>query len=264
MTQSMNRRTLLFAFLLGAPAFAQLAAPNAAGVSMGHLHIKSRDLTAQRKLWVDVLGGQPGKLGPMETAKLPGILVLYEKGEPSGGTVGTVVNHLGFQVRDLKGTVARLRAAGIQLEVLTTPGNFFIGPDGVRIELMENTALAEPVAFHHVHFFDASATDTQAWYVKTFQAKAGRRANFEAADVPGANLTFTVSPTGATAGTKGRSLDHIGFEVRGLEAFAKKLEAQGVKFDRPYQKIPALGVAIAFFTDPFGTYVELTEGLDKL
>lgn len=260
----MNRRILLFASLLGAPAFAQLAAPNAAGVSMGHVHIKSRDLEAQRKLWVDVLGGKPGKLGPMETAKFPGVLVLYEKGEPSGGTVGSVVNHLGFQVGDLKGTLAKARAAGVQLETWTNPGTFLLGPDAVRVELMENTAIAGPAVFHHVHFFDTSATDTQAWYVKTFEAKAGRRANFEAADLPGVNLTFTVPPTGATATTKGRALDHIGFEVRGLEAFAKKLAAQGVKFDRPYQYIPALGVAIAFFTDPFGTYVELTEGLDKL
>jgi hypothetical protein len=28
--------------------------------------------------------------------------------------------------------------------------------------------------------------------------------------------------------------------------------------------VPALGIAIAFFTDPFGTYIELTEGLDAV
>jgi hypothetical protein len=32
----------------------------------------------------------------------------------------------------------------------------------------------------------------------------------------------------------------------------------------PYRKVPALGIAIAFFTDPWGTYIELTEGLDKV
>ena len=59
-------------------------------------------------------------------------------------------------------------------------------------------------------------------------------------------------------------MDHIGFEVRDLEAFCKKLESMGVKFDVPYRKVPALGIAIAFFTDPWGTYIELTEGLNKL
>ena len=64
--------------------------------------------------------------------------------------------------------------------------------------------------------------------------------------------------------TKGRALDHIGFEVNGLEAFCKKLEAQGIKFDVPYRKVPALGISVAFLTDPWGTYIELTEGLRKL
>ncbi len=59
-------------------------------------------------------------------------------------------------------------------------------------------------------------------------------------------------------------MDHIGFEIKGLEAFVKKLEAAGVKFDVPYRKVPALGISIAFFTDPWGAYVELTEGLDKI
>jgi len=77
------------------------------------------------------------------------------------------------------------------------------------------------------------------------------------------NLTFTASDS-ALAGTKGRALDHIGFEVTNLEAFTQKLEAAGVKFDVPYRKLPALGLGLAFLTDPWGTYIELTEGLDKI
>ena len=58
-------------------------------------------------------------------------------------------------------------------------------------------------------------------------------------------------------------MDHIGFEVKNLEAFCKKLEANGVKFDIPYRKIPNAGIADAFLTDPNGAYIELTEGLDR-
>jgi len=89
------------------------------------------------------------------------------------------------------------------------------------------------------------------------------RGKFEAADVPGVNLSFTKAET-PVVGTKGRALDHIGFEVKDLEAFCKKLEASGVKFDVTYRKVPALGIAVAFFTDPWGTYIELTEGLSRL
>ena len=48
---------------------------------------------------------------------------------------------------------------------------------------------------------------------------------------------------------------------RALAALNARLEAAGVTFDRPYTKNAALGIGLAFFTDPFGTYVELTEGL---
>jgi hypothetical protein len=38
----------------------------------------------------------------------------------------------------------------------------------------------------------------------------------------------------------------------------------GIKLERPYTKVAALGIATAFFKDPWGTYIELTEGLDKV
>ena len=83
--------------------------------------------------------------------------------------------------------------------------------------------------------------------------------------VLGLCLTMNFTPdAGTLAGTTGRGLDHIGFEVKGLEAFTKKLEAQGIKLNVPYRQVPALGIAIAFVTDPWGTYIELTEGLDKV
>ena len=133
----------------------------------------------------------------------------------------------------------------------------------MKIEIYEDKTIAAPIVNHHIHFYDASVADTKAWYVKTFGAKGGMRGRFEAADLPGVNLSFSLSET-PVVGTKGRALDHIGFEVKDLEAFCKKLEASGIKFDVAYRKVPALGISIAFFTDPFGTYIELTEGLSKL
>ena len=60
------------------------------------------------------------------------------------------------------------------------------------------------------------------------------------------------------APTRGRMLDHVGFEVRDLAAFCRRLEADGVKFDSPIKKDSA-GVATARLTDPWGTSIELTE-----
>ena len=65
--------------------------------------------------------------------------------------------------------------------------------------------------------------------------------------------------------TAGRVIDHVGFEVRDLEAFCKKLEGKGIKLTQAYRKGSPLGasVATAMLVDPWGTVIELTEGLDK-
>ena len=63
------------------------------------------------------------------------------------------------------------------------------------------------------------------------------------------------------APSMGRAIDHFGLEVKGLEAFCKKLEAAGVKFDTAYHVVPGTGIKSAFITDPVGARIELTEGL---
>mgnify|MGYP003351405168 CR=1 FL=1 len=87
--------------------------------------------------------------------------------------------------------------------------------------------------------------------------------NFLAADLPGVALNFTAA-TSPMVGTSGRAVDHVGFEVDNLEAFCKRLEGMGIKLAVAYRKVPAWGLAIAFVTDPWGTSIELTEGLDAL
>jgi catechol 2,3-dioxygenase-like lactoylglutathione lyase family enzyme len=245
-----------------------LAAPNAAGVSWAHFHFNARDLDAARKFWT-TLGAAPGKaLGANDVYRVKNSLVLVRKAEPSSGSEATIVHHVGFKVKDLDGTLAKVKAAGYR--VLTPADSIarnhkgnVMGPDDINVELVGDPSLDSPIASHHVHFYNNPVEETRAWYVKIFGAVAGKRDVFEAADVPGINLSFSV-PKGPVKGTKGSAIDHIGFEVKGLEAFTKKLESEGVKFDRPYTKMPQLGLALAFFTDPFGTYIELTEGLGSI
>jgi hypothetical protein len=52
--------------------------------------------------------------------------------------------------------------------------------------------------------------------------------------------------------------------VRNLEAFTKELESKGIALTEPYRRIDNLNLGIAFITDPWGTHIELTEGLRDL
>ncbi|MCL4402798.1 MAG: VOC family protein [Acidobacteria bacterium] len=258
-------KTLLLHLSAALCCFAQLPAPNPSGVANGHIHLNISDPAAHRKFWVDGLGATPAKLGRMDTMKFPDVILLLTQAESSGGSEGSAVGHIGFRVRNLREYMARWKAAGIAVNGTPAPDArqvFLTAPDGLLVEVGEDSSLSVPIAYHHTHFFGQPPA-AQAWYVKMFGAIPGKRGKFDAADLPGANLTFSQAE-GAVAPTKGRALDHIGFEIRDLEAFCKKLEASGVKFDMPYRKIPALGLSIAFLTDPWGTYIELTEGLNRL
>lgn len=257
----LNRTLLILASaLVCTGAFAQLAAPNDRGVSMGHLHLNAKDPKVQKKFWIDFIGARPAKLGSADVYALPGVIVFVNKAEPSGGTERSTVNHIGLKVRSLQPYLAK--AAGANVKVLTQSETqaMLLAPDDIRLELTEDPASPQPVANHHIHFYAMDLEAMRSWYAATFEAIPGKRGRFEAADLPGVNLSFTKADA-APAGTKGRALDHIGFEVKDLESFTKKLEASGIKFNVPYRKVPRLGIAIAFLTDPWGTYIELTEGL---
>jgi catechol 2,3-dioxygenase-like lactoylglutathione lyase family enzyme len=264
-------------------ASAQLIAAKDGPIVYGHHHLNASNLEAQKKFFVDTLGGTAIKLGAnnVEVVKFPNVLIFFRMQAPTGGTKGTTVNHIGFSVPNLRPVVERVKANGFRMitrtEVAPTQEvkddiaainpnvsiAFALGPDDVKVELVENKQQSMPIALHHVHFFGQKNTEMQQWYVKTFGAKGRTGANFPAADLPGVALNFSPSMD-PVVGTPGRALDHIGFEVKNLEEFCKKLEADGIKLAVPYRKVEALGIAIAFITDPWGTSIELTEGLDKV
>jgi catechol 2,3-dioxygenase-like lactoylglutathione lyase family enzyme len=253
--------TLLILFLLSAaPLRAQLPAPNAAGVSAGHTHMMVRDPEAHKKIWVDVLGAQVVTAGPLELLKLPGIFLVLGKAEPTEGSEGSTVDHFAFRAKDLPATKAKLAAAGVPIVREDPMEIVAMFPDKVKVEFYAAPTLSVPLEHFHVHFYATDPDALRAWYVKHFGAAMPTPANANAAGVPGIAFSFRKTDT-PQAATKGRSLDHIGFEVKGLEAFCKKLAADGITFETPFRDVPRLGLKIAFLTDPAGTRIELTEGL---
>lgn len=256
-------RWLLLIAASTASAFAQLPAPNAAGVTMGHLHLMVNDPEEHKKLWVGLLGGEVTKAGTLEMIRFPGMYLVIGKARtaPTEGTEGSTVAHIGFAVKDLAAVKAKLAAAKIDCVVGTNPSQCMAPfPEKVTVELTEDKTLATPTAMHHIHLASPDQEKLRDWYVKTFGAASGTRNQFLAARIPGGEVN-TRAADKPQAPTRGRSLDHIGFEVKNLEAFCKKLEADGIKLEIPYRDVPQLGLKIAFLSDPEGTRIELTEGL---
>jgi len=286
MTRAIRLGLAVVLVLRASTSLAQLTAAKDGPIVYGHHHIYSADVDAQKKFFVDTLGGTPITVGTYtgaEIVRFPNVLVFVRRQAPTGGSRGTSVNHIGFSAPDLRAVVSRIKANGFEMitrsevaadrevrdDIALAPaggGNqiaFALAPDGLKVEFVELKTQTIPIAMHHVHFFGPQNLDMQGWYVKTFGATARSGGAFPSAVLPGVALNFSPSPTPVT-GTQGRVIDHIGFEVKNLEAFTKTLQENGIKLERPYTKVETLGTAIAFIRDPWGTYIELTEGLDKI
>lgn len=235
-----------------------------ARVSNSHIHLLTKDPAVQRRFWVDIMGATATSAGPKrDIYTLPKVLVIVDHTEPTAGTEGSIVNHVGFRVRDMKDILAKVAAQGFTIQVVNPNKDnptqaFFLGPDNIRIELLAGPNLTAVAENHQVHFFTPDIDAMQKWYVTNFGASPQAFGKVKMANLPGVTLLFSPTDTPVT-GTKGRALDHIGFEVKDLEDYCKMLEANGVKLDTPYRKVPQLGFAVAFVTDPWGTRIELTD-----
>jgi catechol 2,3-dioxygenase-like lactoylglutathione lyase family enzyme len=253
-------RSLVAIILAVSPLLAQLPTPNAAGTSAGHDIFAFHDIDAANRFW-NALGGQPAELGPLKMTKYPGVLFLMRKGDPKGGTEGSTIDYVGFKVRDIKDALAHLAEAGFK----PIPGGsaaqvFVMAPDDVKVRITEDGALTTPVAMDMMKMMVPDVEAAQAWYEKWFGAKLVKRGNETVGEIPGGNILFAKA-TGPVAGTKGRAFDRIGLEVKNVEQKCKDLEAGGIKLDAGYRKAQNMNLAVCVLTDPWGTYIEISEGL---
>jgi catechol 2,3-dioxygenase-like lactoylglutathione lyase family enzyme len=255
-------------WFLAAPAFAQLSPANSAGVTYGHVHLNVNDIEVDKKLFVEVFGGTFVQKGALSTVKFPNMLIAFRQGAPTGPSQGTVMDHFGFKVRNIREMLATLRGLGYQVQsefkgAEGFPNAYVLGPDGLRLEMQEDPSLPVKAIPNHIHFWTADYRKLLDWYVDTFELTRRKRGTIETtADAGTVNLSFATAAQAVLA-TKGRAIDHIGFEVKDLERFAKRLEMKGIKLDTPVREVSSIGLKIAFLTDPNGTTIELTEGMDR-
>jgi len=263
-------RTLLSALLFtlcSQIAHAQLATPNGSGITYGHMHLNVSDIAQHIEIWTEHFGGEEISIGPLRAVKFPNLIVMFAEQTPTMGSRETVMDHFGFKVRNIQQFIDKWESAGLEMGRVFTGAegqtNAYVTlPDGVYVELQEDQGLHEEFTGYHIHYFTQDYESLLDWYVEIFEVEIRPRGTIPTTtNVPGTNLSFgnASAPRQPTLGT---AIDHIGFEIENLLEFCQQLEAKGIQFEVPYREIEALGLAIAFFTDPGGVRIELTEGLD--
>ena len=263
-----------------------------APVIVGHYHLNVSSIDAHKKFWVDTLGGTAMKIGNTEVIRFPDVYLFLNAQKPTGPARGTAFDHIGFAVPDVPALTTKVVANGYELTsgrepkpgekvALPTAGNYgrfsyLLGPDGAKVELVTNMEPnAPPITHHHVHYINKQYVEMRQWYEKALNATMRTGPNtftdfFTGADLPGVGYMLNFfrwegDQSITHAPTAGRIYDHVGYEVRGLEAFSKDLETKGIKLTRPYRKDPAMNnMGTAAMVDPWGVSIELTEGLRDL
>ena len=263
-----------------------------APIVVGHYHLNVTSIAEHKKFWVDTLGGTAMTFGPdnIDVIKFPDVFIFLRVQPPTGPSRGTPFDHIGFAAPDVPAIVAKIKANGFQTTFGREPvpgappppegqgGSgagiaYVLGPDGVKIEIVTNREPnAVPLKHHHAHFINKQYVEMQQWYMKVLDAtlRPGQTDFFIGADLPGVGYMLNFfrwegDQNMVPVTTTGRVVDHVGFEVKNLEEFCRKLASKGITLAVPYRKVPALNnIGTAFITDPWGTSIELTEGLNKV
>jgi catechol 2,3-dioxygenase-like lactoylglutathione lyase family enzyme len=286
MRASLHTVAVILGGLILSEASAQLS-NQAAPIIVGHYLFNVSSVEAHLRFWVETLGGRHRRIGTLDAIEFPDVYLFLNPATPTGPTLGTTFDHIGFAVPDVPALTERVVAAGYALTVGREPapgdtaspptaGNYgrfsyLVGPDGVKVELVTNSEQgAPPITHHHVHFVNREFVEMQQWYMRVLNAtlRPGQTDFFIGADLPGVGYMlnfFSWMPLAELGGTAGRAVDHIGFEVRNLADFVRELEANGIEITRGPGPHPAIeGLVSAQLQDPWGTVIELTEGLREL
>ncbi len=283
----------------GASAFAQLVAPTAAGVSLGAVYYTVPDVAAHKKIWVDNFGAKPVKVGATEMLKIPGVFIVLTQGQPGAGNplvnhLGIWAKDL--DPTRAKLLAAGITSAVPKAQFIDLPNGlrleFIDDPAGPELPAAHH--------IHYFVANAQAGLDGRAWYMKTFGATENARRNgavpsallttpdkwisidFTAAGgggrgagaprgagggapaAPGAAPAPAPAPAPAAAAgpvsNKGTVLDRFALEVKGIDAFVKRIEAEGVKVTKPVST-NADGLKTAMVVDVLGNDVELIEGL---
>ena len=243
---------------LQAPASAQTGFAN----MVDHLHLAAPDPVKAVEWYVKHFDGKPTPEGTdrLMFGETRMIIQRNEKPEPSSGSV---LDHIGFSVKDLDATMKAFEADGVKIiqPARDVAGLFKLAfvedPWGMRIEVVQDP---EKLGLHHVHLRGPDVSAVLAFYKDKF---AGERTKLKGR-LDGLKLTdvwLLVQP-GAAVPSEGHAIDHIGFRTTDLAAKTSELKAQSVKFTtepRPLKLASGVMVNFAYLEGPDGAKVELVQ-----
>ena len=92
---------VLVPLLIALPLRAQLAAPNAAGVTLGQIHLIVKDVAAERRFFIEMMGGTPVDNEKISMIQFPGVFISFTQGDPAVSSPGSMLESFGVVLKNV-------------------------------------------------------------------------------------------------------------------------------------------------------------------
>jgi catechol 2,3-dioxygenase-like lactoylglutathione lyase family enzyme len=220
-----------------------------------HLHVPNPDKAAE--WYIRNLDGQAGEnsgwiiFEPITGKRPLPVNMIFRADADAKPSDGGVIESVGFSVADVPAKTKALEGAGAKV---IAPG-VVVDPWGTKIELVDDVPGR---GFHHVTLRVDDPDATLRWFASTF---GGTRTKMAGHDALRYDRTYLVVTKGTgSAPSQGRSIDHLGFAPRDLNAEAAAWKAKGVTLTSEPAPMPnQFGHRIAYVEAPGGIRIELVE-----
>jgi catechol 2,3-dioxygenase-like lactoylglutathione lyase family enzyme len=242
-----------------AQAFAQTGFAN----MVDHIHLAVPDQAKGVAWYQKHFAGQPMAAEAPERLMFGETRVIFQLNQKAQPSSGSVLDHIGFSVKDLDAALKALEADGAKV---VTPARdvaglfklaFIEDPWGVRLEVVQDSA---KLGLHHVHLRAPDPNVALAWYADKFGGSIGKLKD----RIDGINYggVWILVNKGETTPSQGHAIDHIGFRPLNVDTAVAGLKTKNVKVTtepRPLTLPSGVSMRLAFIESPDGDRIELVQ-----
>jgi len=254
--------------LMAASAFIVMACATQASAQSGfanmvdHIHLAAPDPIKAVEWYRKNLGGQPTTEGT-DRLMFGDTRVIFQKNDKPEPSAGSVVDHIGFSVKDVDAALKAMGADGAKVEgpARDVAGLFKLGfvvdPFGTRLEIVQDSA---KLGLHHIHLRGPDPNASLAWYIDKFGGTLSKLKD----RIDGINYggVWVLATKGEATPSAGHAVDHIGFRPLNVDNAVTALKAKNVKVTTEPRALTlpsGVSMRLAFIEGIDGVRIELVQ-----
>lgn len=256
-----------FALMLGIAGIA--GAQTKAMLPYDHIHLN--EPAAEASVWWEknIPGGRRITEAP-DRIMYGAVRLMFLGARSSGGSQGSVIEHLGFSVADLDAKMREL--AAINTKVIEPVKNvaglyktaLIESPWGTQIQLVQDPEL---LGLHHVQLRLPDTEAAFAWLLDKFGGERtkmkGQVDSVKYAGTGGFTTVYIVVARGESVPSQGRAIDHIGWRstatINETKAMLEGKQVQLTSQPRPLNLPNGPTINYFYVAGPSGTRIEIVE-----